>query len=238
MNVLRFFHSIFAKHLIFIVCALSASNALAYLKINYNSNDLYWQSEELRIDDDNYVYAGDFFTSETINFDIVLVIPDFEYSGDGVKILTFANPIIDIKTSNLFSAPAVTNSQFELEFTPWADSFYTYWHLSFDVIDNEKPQNGTARGGSFGGGGSIEWNTDGSGYGGSYSEFNYYLDNWIYKRQQMEWVLDSDVYFTGDLSSLTIEKVLVPEPLSPALLLIGLTAIIFARRNIKQKKAI
>lgn len=235
MNVLHFFPSIFSKLLIFILCSMNTSNAFAYLKINYNSNDLYWESEEFRFDGDDYVYDGDFFLYDQINFDIALIIPEFEHSDNNALVLTHDNPVIEIKTSTLFSLPIVTNSQFVLELTPWEEGFYTNWHLSFDIIDSQKPQNGTARGGSFAGGGSIEWNADDSGYGGSYSEFNYYLDNWIYKRHEMEWILDSNVRFTGDLSRLTIEKVLVPEPFSPGLLLTGFAFIIFARRKIKQK---
>ena len=52
----------------------------------------------------------------------------------------------------------------------------------------------------------------------------------------MEWVLDSNVHFTADPIWLTIEKVSVPEPFSPGLLLTGLAFIIFAGRQLKRKK--
>jgi len=236
MKVLRFFHSTFTKHLIFIFCTLSASNAFAYLKVNIHSSDFNWQNEQFRFDGEDYANDGDFFMSETINFDIALVIPEFEYSGDDVLVLTHENPVVDIKVSNLFGSLAVTNSRFELELTPWEDEFYTAWYLAFDVIDQETPQNGTASGGSFAASGGIEWRTDGSGSGTGYGDFNYYLDNWVYRRHAMEWVLDSDVHFTADPIWLTIEKISAPEPFSPGLLLTGLAFIIFARRQIKQKR--
>jgi hypothetical protein len=234
MRLPLIFDSIFFKHFIFILFALSASNAFAYLKINYHAPDFIWQSEEYRFDGENNANAGDFFTSQTFNVDIELIIPEFELPTTDPLLLTFDDVIVDIKVSDLFGTPVVTKSRFELEFIP-GDELYSAWGLTFDVIDKEKPENGTASGGSFGGGGYIELNADGSGTGGGHADFNYYLDNWIYRRHDMEWVLDSNVYFVNDLGSLTIEKVAVTEPFSLGLLFTGLAFILLSRRQTQRK---
>jgi len=233
MKVSYFFHSIFAKYSFLIFCAVWASNASAYYKINYESADLTWQSEEYRLDNDDYAYGGDFFFYETINFDVELIIPEFEFPDVEPVLLTFDDVVVDINTSNLFASPVVTNSRFELELTP-GNVLYPWWNLTFDVVDNQNPTNGITSSGTYSATGSIEWNADGSGTGSGYADFMYHLDNWVYQRHDMVWVLDSEVHFVADTSSLTIEKISIPEPLSPVLLLLGLAGI-FATRKMKVK---
>lgn len=230
------FYSVFVKHLIFILCAAWSSNSFAYLKINYDSSESIWESEELRFDGDDYVYYwSDFFVNQTIDFDLEIIIPEFELPQTEPVYLTFDDVVVSITASNLFGSPVVTKSRFNLELLP-GNELYPSWGLSFDVIDSQKPSNGTASGGSFWAGGSFEWNADGSASGFGDGNFNYYLDNWVYRRQQMEWILNSDVYFRSYESRITIEKVSVPEPFSLALMLTGLSAIVFTRRQIKRKK--
>jgi hypothetical protein len=72
-----------------------------------------WQSEELRIDDD-YASYGDFFIDQTINFKIKIIIPDIESSNPETAPSVFNDVITSISTSNIFSSPLVTKSQFEL----------------------------------------------------------------------------------------------------------------------------
>lgn len=222
-------YSVFAKHLIFILCTVWASGAFAYLKVNYSSGDLTWQSEELRFGDDDYVYYGDFFINQTISFNIDFIIPEF--SATEPELLIFDDVITNINTSSIFTSPLITNSRFEL--TPDLPQ-YTAWSLTFDVIDSAPLANGTASGGSFAVGGLIELNPDGSGTSLGSANFLYHWDNWIYKRQQMEWTLNTDVHFANYESQLTIEKISVPEPFSIGLLLTGLSLTVFIRRRIKR----
>lgn len=233
MKVPYFFHSIFAKYFVVIFFAAWASTASAYYKINYQSADLTWQSEEYRLDNDDYAYGGDFFFYETINFDVELIIPEFEFPNVEPVLLTFDDVVVDINTSNLFASPVVTNSRFELELTP-GNVLYPWWSLTFDVVDSQNPGNGAISSGTYSAAGSLEWNADGSGTGSGYADFMYHLDNWVYQRHDMVWVLDSEVHFVADTNSLTIEKMSVPEPLSPVLLLLGLAGI-FATRKMKVK---
>ena len=226
------FYSVFYKPLVFIIFALWGSNALAYLVINYDSNDLMWQSEELRIDDDDYASYGDFFIDQTINFKIKIIIPDIESSNPETAPSVFNDVIKSISTSNIFTSPLITKSRFEL--IPEGPLF-SYWSLTFDVIESGPLTNGTASGGSFSTGGFISWNPDGSGVGNGIANFMYYWDNWVYRRQQMEWILNTDVHFANYESQLTIEKVSVAEPIPLGLLLAGMIFIFFARRPIKLK---
>lgn len=223
------FYSVFVKHLIFILCAVWASSAFAYLKVSYNSTDLTWQSEELRFGDEDDTYYGSFFIDQTISFNVDFIIPEF--STTEPTHLIFDDVISNISTSNIFTSPLITNSRFEL--TPDLP-LYTAWSLTFDVIDNAPLANGTASGGSFSVGGLIELNPDGSGVSGGSANFLYYWDNWVYKRHDMEWILNTDVHFANYESQLTIEKISVPEPISMGLLLTGLSFIVFTRRRIKR----
>lgn len=226
------FNSVFAKYLIFIFCAVWAANTFAYLKITYDSSELFWESETLQLDDQPDAYESSFFASQILDFDVELIIPEFEYPPAEPLYLSFNNAVVSITASDLFSSPVVTKSRFDLELIPGDE--YISWGLAFDVIDNQKPANGIASGGSFSAGGSFEWNPDGSGSGLGDGHFNYYLDKWIYKRQQMEWVLSSDVYFRTYESNITVQQVHVPEPFTPVLLLSGLIGI-FAARKMKAK---
>lgn len=231
MKVPRYY-SVFCKNLVFIIFALWGPNALAYLVINYDSNDLMWQSEELRIDDDDYTSYGYFFIDQKINFKIKIIIPEFESSNPETAPSVFNDVITSISTSSIFSSPLVTKSQFEL--IPEGPLF-SYWSLNFDVIESRPLTNGTASGGSFSTGGFISWNPDGSGTGSGIASFMYYWDNWVYRRQEMEWIINTDVHFATYESQLTIENVSVAEPIPLGLLLAGMSFIFFSRRKIKLK---
>ncbi|HSC68178.1 MAG TPA: hypothetical protein VLC79_10830 [Cellvibrio sp.] len=224
------FFTALAKYFIFISCAVWASNTFAYLKISYDSNDLIWQSEELRFGDDDLAYYGDFFINETINFKVDITIPEF--SDPGSTHLIFDDVVRNISTSTIFGAPLVTKSRFEI--IPDVP-LYASWRLTFDVVDNAPLANGTASGGLFTAEGGIEVTPDGFVAGGGSANFAYYWDNWIYKRQQMEWILNTDVQFVGE-GKIAIEKVSVAEPFLTELFLIGMAALIFSRRPFKLKK--
>jgi len=223
------FYSVFVKHLIFILCTAWASSAFAYLKVSYDSGELTWQSEELRFGDEDYVYYGDFFIDQTIRFNVDFIVPEF--SATEPTHLIFDDVITNISTSTIFGSPLVTKSRFEL--TP-DFPLYTAWSLTFDVIDNAPLATGTASGGSFSVGGLIELNSDGSGVSWGSANFLYHWDNWVYKRHDMQWILNTDVHFANLETQLTIEKVSVPEPFSIGLLLTGLSLIVFSRRKIKR----
>ncbi|MEN0039032.1 MAG: PEP-CTERM sorting domain-containing protein [Cellvibrio sp.] len=223
------FYSVFAKYLLCILCTAWASSAFAYLKVSYDSGDLTWQSEELRFGDEDYVYYGDFFIDQTISFNVDFIIPEF--SATEPTHLIFDDVISNISTSTIFTSPLITNSRFEL--TPDLP-LYTAWSLTFDVIDNAPLANGTASGGSFSVGGLIELNPDGSGVSWGSANFLYYWNNWVYRRHDMEWILNTDVHFANFESPLTIEKISVSEPLSLGLLLTGLSLIAFTRRKTKR----
>jgi len=232
MKMSGFLHLTFAKYFFFIFFAAWASTASAYLKINYEDYDSTWQSEEYRLDNTDYAYEADFFRYQTINFDVELIIPEFEFPVRAPVLFTYDDVVVGIKTSNLFASPIVTNSRFELELAP-EDNWYPFWTLTFDVVDNQNPENDGIRSGTYSAVGSIEFNADGSGTGGGWADFVYHLDNWVYPRHNTEWILDSEVHFVTEFSRMTIEKVSVPEPFSLGLLLTGLGAIVFARRKIK-----
>lgn len=218
----------FSKYLVFMICALWGSNACAYLMIHYNTNDLRWQSEELRFGDDDYAYYGDFFIDQTINFEIQIIIPDINSSDGDTTPLVFNNAVKSISTSNIFSSPLIYKSRFEL--IP-EEPLSFYWSLTFELIENEPLTNGTASGGFFSAGGYIERSADGFRNGGGSANFMYYWDNWIYRRQQMEWILNTDVHFANDENQLTIQKVSVAEPVPIGLLITGLGLIFVMRRQ-------
>lgn len=233
MKTSGFLHLSFAKYFFVIFFAAWASTASAHYKINFESSDLTWQSEEYRVDNDDYVYGGDFFSYQTIDFDVELIIPEFEFPDVEPVLYTFDDVVVGIHTSNLFASPVVTNSRFELELTQ-QNVLVPLWSLSFDVVDNQSPENNGTSSGRYSATGSIEWDASGSGNSNGWANFEYHLDNWVYTRHDMEWELDSEVHFTTETNRLTIEKVSVPEPLSSALLLLGLAGI-FAARKMKMK---
>lgn len=233
MKMSGFLHLTFAKYFFFIFCAAWASAASAHYKINYESSDLIWQSEDYRLDGDDYISGGDFFSSQTIDFDVELIIPEFEFPDVAPVLYTFDDVVVGIHTSNLFVSPVVTNSRFELELTQ-QNVLVPLWSLSFDVVDNQSSGHNGTSSGRYSATGSIDWDASGSGNSSGWADFVYYLDNWVYTRHDMEWILDSEVHFTTETNRLTIEKVSVPEPLSPVLLLLSLASI-FAARKMKVK---
>lgn len=225
MRTFQFFLLNVFKSLVFILFALSAANAIAYMKINYKTDDLVWFDEQLR--DDGYTNFADFFWREKINFDIDLIVPDVEFSGSEM-IFTFEDPVIDVKASNFFNSMEITNARAEIVFFPFEGSLITEFLLTFDILDLVKPANGTAQGGSFQAFTLIQ---DGN-TNISHVDFNYYLDNWIYKRHDMEFELNSSVHFRTETAWLTLEKISVPEPFAPALLLTGLALMLLVRGRI------
>lgn len=227
MRTFQFFRLNLFKSLVFILFALSTSNAIAYMKINYKTDDLVWFDEQLRYD--GYTNIADFFWEEKINFDIDLIVPDFEFSGSEM-IFTFEDPVIDVKASNFFNSMEITNARAEIVFFPFEESLITEFLLTFDIIDLVKPVNGTAQGGTFS---ALTIMNAGTPSNINRVNFDYYLDNWIYTRGGMESELSSSVQFRSENSWLTIEKISVPEPFSPALMLTGLAFMFLARVRTK-----
>lgn len=228
MNLHRLLLAKVAQALVLIFFVLSASNAVAYMKINYKTDDLRWVDEQLRFD--GYTEPADFFWHERISFDISFVVPDFEFSGSENMYVTFDDAVIDVKASHFFDSILITNSRAEIAFFPHEDSLSTEFFLSFDITDATKPENGSAQGGSFS---AFTIINEGNPNNINYVGFDYYLDDWIYKRHEIEYELSSSVQFHTDTSWLTIEKVSVPEPFAPALLLTGMALLLLMRARIK-----
>ena len=215
-----------------ILLSCTSSTASAHYKIIYETTPLYWEKEWFHFGDNN-LDGETFFIDDEISFAATLIVPEFAWDAGGPPTLRYENPVVDVKASEYFGSVDITSSFFELEISEWEGEIFGSWVMGFDILDTNTSSSlngGTSRGSFLASGWLIP---DTGGYGGA--TFTYYLDNWTYRRQQMEWQLYSIVDFLSyDSGKITLETITVPEPKGLLLLLTGFILIfaLNARRKL------
>lgn len=210
---------------------LFASTASAYMKIDIKSSPLTWYDEYYHLAGDDYRSFMDFFSNEKIEFDIALIIPDLPFETHENFYLTFSNPVVSVNTSTFFNSITIDNSYFVFEQTKGEDYLFSDWAINVTI--SEDVGNGETRRGSFYAHGWFTSNNEGA---ISRAMFDYYQDNWLYRRQSEEYRLFSGAFFEGyEAGTLTVERISVPEPFAPALFLTGLIFIAINQRMRKRK---
>ena len=207
-------------------CALMtllSAHAAAYLKFTYQSADMMYMGEQTAYTPDDYSPSS-FFEQEAFQWEVTFVVPDFEVGISNY--FTVENPVVSVTTSNFFESFTIDSSSvtFELWPLPPEEDFFSSWNLTFAITEQDSPNIGATRHGIFSASGGLHPDTLGQ------STFTLHQDNWIWTHHNIDWEFDSIVEYWGEGNYTTIEKMSVPEPVAPLLLLSGLTFITVARR--------
>jgi hypothetical protein len=211
-----------------------------YMKYTYQTSIMHATSERT-YDKDGYSPPAEFFWNAEEQFNVEFIIPELDYELEEMEVFykVFENPVVSVTSANFFRNATITSSSFALE--AWKIDGYIIqsWSLSIDIADNSFPNNVERRA-------SLSLN-------GGWDYMTLYQDNYYIKRcsghYPPEWEMgcwsgtyDSIVEFQGEDTRLPLdeypggifrlfgERVSVPEPLSPMLLLTGMAGILFSRR--------
>ena len=238
MKVAKCFYSMMSILFLF----LAAQSAFAGLmKYTYQSSVMK-PCCELTIDQEGVQAPVEFFEGAEEQFEIEFIIPEIDFLDLLTSSMTFENPVTRVTSTNLFSEITINSSQFYIEGGEYEGSIYVAWWLYLDITDNSFP-NGMTRHALF----------EASGGSSDYMEF--LQENFYHRRcagqyppeMQMdcwEGIFDSRVEFSGNFEGpylpedqypggiyrLYGQRISVPEPFAPLLLLTGLAGIFFVRR--------
>lgn len=226
------------KGLAFVITLLGmmalAPFAAAHMLITYKPSSMLW-SMERSMDksttsrkmggDGSTWYDSNFFQSEKVELDLSFITPDFDPGSKDLQHLEFYDPLININVSNFFSSFTIDKgAYFSLEIYP--EELLQIFSLSFSFTEHNP--DGITRRGSF----SLFGYLNGKDGGASSSnQFTFEQNNWLHKKQDQTFLLDTIADFKSDnTNSITIKKIGVPEPHAPALLLMGLVCLGVARK--------
>lgn len=237
MKTERYFLSI----IITLLSLLFAQAASAgYMKYTYQTSLLHATNEQ-SYDADGNSPAIDLFWNAEEQFNVEFIIPELEFELEEFEVFyqVFENPVVSVTAANFFNTVIINSSHFRLEVWKVDGQLYQDWWLSIDITDSSFP-------------GDMERRAFLSSNNG-WDNMTLYQDNYYIKRcagqYPPEWEMgcwegtyDSVVEFQGEDASVPLdeypggifrlfgERVSVPEPLSPMLLLTGLVGILFSRR--------
>lgn len=234
MKIAKYLYSMISILFLFI----GAQSAFAgYMKYTYTTAVMNACCEQT-VTQDGENFGTELFWDTQEQLEIEFVIPEIDFIDLLTSYATFENPVTRVVATNFFPNITINSSQFIIEASGNADEFYLSWWLYLDITDSSFP-NGMTRNASFKTSGDFD-----------YMRFN--QDNFYYRRcagqYPPEWnmgcyenVYDSYVEFAGyyeggnteypgGIYRLHGERISVPEPFSPLLLLTGFAGIFFARR--------
>lgn len=211
-----------------------------YMKYTYQTSIMYSTSEQT-YDKDGHSPPVEFFWNTEEQFNVEFIIPELDYELEEMEVFykVFENPVVSVTSANFFGNATITSSSFALEAWKVEGQIYQDWSLLIDIADTSFPGN-TERRASL----SLH---------GAWDNMTLYQDNYYTKRcsghYPPEWEMgcwegtyDSIVEFQGENTSVPLdeypggiirlfgERLSVPEPLSPLLLLTGLAGMFFSRR--------
>lgn len=235
MKVAKCFYSMMSILFLF----LAAQSAFAGLmKYTYTSTVMDACCERTT-DQDGDATGTQLFWDAQEQLEIEFIIPEIDFRDLLTSYMVFENSVTRVTAKNFFSDVTINSSEFYLEGSEYEGEIYVYWWLNLEFTDTSFPDGMTRKASFQTSGGSFD-----------YMEFN--QENFYYRRcagqYPPEWnmgcyeaIYDSYVeflgYYDGDSNEypggiyrLYGERISVPEPFSPLLLLTGLGGIFFARR--------
>lgn len=211
-----------------------------YMKYTYQTSLMHATNEQ-SYDADGNSPAIDLFWNAEEQFNVEFIIPELDYELEEMEVFyqVYENPVVSVTAANFFSNVTINSSHFRLEAWKVDGQLYQDWWLSIDITDSSFP-------------GDMKRRASLSSSNG-WDDMTLYQDNYYIKRcsghYPPEWEMgcwegtyDSVVEFRGEDTSVPLdeypggifrlfgERVSVPEPLSPMLLLTGLVGILFSRR--------
>jgi len=195
----------------------------------YETAEMKWTGEKSSLQDGTPLYL-DLMASDTFQFEISFIIPDIDF--DAMNELEVIDRRINdvatnVRSSGVFENNIIEHSTFWFLAYKYEGYIYTEWNLMVDIANNNLPNGTTARALIMSSG-----DTDSAGV---------IVDNLHYKRLDYEEVIDIEAGFYGEYHGeypnevpgfprFSMTYISVPEPLSPMLLLLGLTGIFVARK--------
>lgn len=210
-----------------IATLLFTSSAFAYIKITYEGSFIPWESEYTEYGD--WGEPSSFFQNDVAHIEATFIIPDFQVPLDEWKYLEFKNSAIAVKSSFFDSVTIDPESYIGFSYYPGNTNSNFYISLAFTAADT--PTTGANRHGLFTTNGMFD-----EGYSDVITRqeaFTLTQNNWIWKNEFDEVLIPSTTasFFNSTTNArLNIERVTVPEPLSPLLLLSGLAGIFVVRK--------
>ncbi|PUA30207.1 MAG: hypothetical protein B0W54_06760 [Cellvibrio sp. 79] len=237
MKIERYFLSVMITLLSLLFTQAASAG---YMKYTYQTPVMYATGEQ-SYDEDGNSPSMEFFWKAEEQFNVEFIIPELDYELEEMEVFykVFEDPVISVTSANFFRNATITSSSFALEAWKVEGFIIQSWSLSIDIADSSFPNNMERRA-------SLSLN-------GGWDHMTFYQDNFYIKRcagqYPPEWEMgcwsgtyDSVVEFRGEDTSFPLdeypggifrlfgERVSVPEPLSPLLLLTGVVGIFFSRR--------
>lgn len=204
----------------------------AHMLFTYESSVMNWMGEKAYYQDGTPI-GMDFLAPYTFQFDVTLITPDIHFDLDEMEMVAmeFDNPIVNISSYSLFHTISIERSRFWVEAYKYEGKIYTDWMLTFDISDNTSHDDMSLQASIMSRGNS--------------DLMSLHVDNFRYTRTMIDVVVDVDAEFYGEywgeytneysdehpnFGRFLGKHISVPEPLSPILLLLGLTGIFAARK--------
>jgi hypothetical protein len=219
----------FVTYLPALLFIMFSQGAAAHMLFNYKTAEMQFYSEEAyQTENGNPAYVP-IFENQTFQADISFLTPDIVFDLEEMEVVTFEfnNPVTSVITSGVFENAKIEGSHFWLEAWKIDGEIYTDWHLLINIRNNNLP-NGTSAFAILSSRGNWDY-------------FDLVLSNYLYTRDMFEARLEVMAFFAGEhqgeypndlpgLPRFSVTHVSVPEPLTPALLLLGMVGIFVARK--------
>lgn len=210
--------------------ALSCS-ASAYMKYTYETALMKWAWDETSYYEDGTSARSEALWYSEFQFSIDFIIPEINFDLDDgeVRVYEFHNPVVSVTTSDLFQTVSVESSHFFMETWKAEGDIYKSWYLNLDI---------TSPGFPLGEGLSASIKS-----GNDSDSMQLRLDKFRHTSRGFTQIIDVDAFFSGyyygppfpepdGIYRLTSQKISVPEPFSPLLLLTGLAGIFVTRKRL------
>lgn len=213
--------------------SLAIPYANAYMLVTYQTDEMSWD-REFSVESssvDPVVFDSDFLYWRRVKFDISFMTPDFELVMGEEQHITFNDPSITVNAHSLagddFVNPLVVASGSSISFHVYPDETPTFsFSIKFSEVGN--PSDSVFSYGSLDSWGGLE---PADPYPVNYDEFMIKQFDWPYSRHDQTWYFDTTSYFVdANYNKMTIEKISLPEPNMPTLLITGLALTISLRK--------
>jgi len=203
-----------------------APGASANMLVTYKTDEMSFDREFSSEVDRNppVITPSDYFYWRRMKFEISFITPDFELYTGTAQHLRFDDPAIQIKAYSMagddFLNPIVLATGNYLEIDTYPDEEQPSYFFSLTFSELGDPSDAI-----FSNGVLTSWGRLGT-YPENYDEFTYRQFNWPYTRHDQTWYHDTTSYFVdANTNGMSIQKIAVEEPFTPALLATGLVLI-------------